>query len=194
MTQPIDTDLVLDATRQCIIENGAKSVTLTQIANAAGISRMTIYRKWSNFDRLVIETTDREMRTCLTQAIRDLTTGNARQRCVAMILKAIELFQENPVIRSVLADNYDIFQIYLIERTGQAQGAFLMVISKYLTAGIKDGSIGVRDVNTAAYVLLFTLQNFVSAHSILEKETNYRNVLHELRVMLDCYLKHGAIK
>src|SRR3954471_147633 len=46
-------DGYLDAARDCILDVGWRRTTLTEVARRAGVSRMTIYRSWSDMPRLL---------------------------------------------------------------------------------------------------------------------------------------------
>src|SRR6476659_9587745 len=44
-------DGYLDAARDCILDLGWRRTTLTEVARRAGVSRMTIYRTWSDMQQ-----------------------------------------------------------------------------------------------------------------------------------------------
>ncbi|MCW2850996.1 MAG: TetR/AcrR family transcriptional regulator, partial [Nocardioides sp.] len=46
-------DAYLDAARACILDVGWRRTTLTEVARRAGVSRMTIYRSWSDMQTLL---------------------------------------------------------------------------------------------------------------------------------------------
>ena len=46
-------DLALDAARESILAVGWSRTTLTDVARRAGVSRMTIYRKWPDMGALL---------------------------------------------------------------------------------------------------------------------------------------------
>src|SRR3954452_12956483 len=53
-------DGYLDAARDCILDVGWRRTTLTEVARRAGVSRMTIYRSWSDMPRLLGDLMTRE--------------------------------------------------------------------------------------------------------------------------------------
>ena len=57
---PTARDLYLDAARACILDVGWRRTTLTEVARRAGVSRMTIYRSWSDMPQLLGDLMTRE--------------------------------------------------------------------------------------------------------------------------------------
>src|SRR3954463_3435166 len=53
-------DAYLDAARDCILDVGWRRTTLTEVARRAGVSRMTIYRSWSDMPQLLADLMTRE--------------------------------------------------------------------------------------------------------------------------------------
>src|SRR4249920_750972 len=53
-------DGYLDAARDCILDVGWRRTTLTEVARRAGVSRMTIYRSWSDMEQLLADLMTRE--------------------------------------------------------------------------------------------------------------------------------------
>ena len=53
-------DAYLDAARACILDVGWRRTTLTEVARRAGVSRMTIYRTWSDMPELLGDLMTRE--------------------------------------------------------------------------------------------------------------------------------------
>jgi AcrR family transcriptional regulator len=53
-------DAVLDAARDCVLAVGVRRTTLTDVARRAGVSRMTIYRRWPDVQTLVADLMTRE--------------------------------------------------------------------------------------------------------------------------------------
>ena len=53
-------DLALDAAREAILAVGWSRTTLTDIARRAGLSRMTLYRRWPEMNALLGDLMTRE--------------------------------------------------------------------------------------------------------------------------------------
>src|SRR5256885_12482488 len=70
----VDEDALLDAARDCVLAVGLRRTTLTDVARRAGVSRMTIYRRWPDMTALVGDLMTREWGG-LTQAAVDAASG-----------------------------------------------------------------------------------------------------------------------
>src|SRR3954468_5290801 len=75
-------DGYLDAARACILDVGWRRTTLTEVARRAGVSRMTIYRTWSDMPTLLGDLMTREWAGVVTEhaaadgpAVRRITDG-----------------------------------------------------------------------------------------------------------------------
>src|SRR3954468_21301863 len=53
-------DRLLDAARACLVTVGWRRSTLTDVARRAGVSRMTIYRRWPDMRTLLADLMTRE--------------------------------------------------------------------------------------------------------------------------------------
>src|SRR3954462_4408874 len=58
--EPTPRDLYLDAARACILDGAWRRTTRTEVARRAGVSRMTIYRSWSDMPQLLADLMTRE--------------------------------------------------------------------------------------------------------------------------------------
>src|SRR5690242_3899246 len=78
----------LDAARACILDVGWRRTTLTEVARRAGVSRMTIYRTWSDMPAVLGDLMTREWGEVVARAVTEadaaLTgTPTAADRLVA---------------------------------------------------------------------------------------------------------------
>src|SRR5207247_8549038 len=64
-------DAVLDAVRDCVLAVGVRRTTLTDVARRAGVSRMTLYRRWPDVRSLVGDLMTREWIAVAARARQD---------------------------------------------------------------------------------------------------------------------------
>ena len=77
-------DGYLDAAREAILAVGWSRTTLTDIARRAGVSRMTLYRRWPDTQTLLADLMTREWgRVVERRPSRSATRGDARARITA---------------------------------------------------------------------------------------------------------------
>src|SRR3954463_14726152 len=89
-------DSYLDAARACILDVGWRRTTLTEVARRAGVSRMTIYRTWSDMGQLLGDLMTREWTTLVARSalLHDARAGSV-DRIVGTALRTVRALREN---------------------------------------------------------------------------------------------------
>ena len=93
-------DLALDAARASILSVGWSRTTLTGIARRAGVSRMTIYRKWPDMGTLLADLMTREWSGLVHV---DTTSTGALERLVRSGVATVRAIRANPLMRPRIA-------------------------------------------------------------------------------------------
>src|SRR3954468_19194657 len=89
-------DAYLDATRDCILDVGWRRTTLTEVARRAGVSRMTIYRSWSDMPQLLADLMTREWGGIVGAAVAAAEGDRpAVERLVLGITGTVRALREN---------------------------------------------------------------------------------------------------
>ncbi len=111
-------DLALDAARASIIDVGWSRTTLTGVARRAGVSRMTIYRKWPDMGTLLADLMTREW----AGLVRVDTTGaDARERLVRSGVATVRAIRANPLFTRIVELDPELLLPYLLDRPGRSQ-------------------------------------------------------------------------
>ncbi len=89
-------DTYLDAARDCILDVGWRRTTLTEVARRAGVSRMTIYRTWTDMETLLGDLMTREWTGVVQAAVaaEDPRRG-AVERMVEGIVGTVRNLRDN---------------------------------------------------------------------------------------------------
>src|SRR4051794_27506966 len=111
-------DLALDAARASILDVGWSRTTLTGIARRAGVSRMTIYRKWPDMGTLLADLMTREWGG-LVQV--DGTSPGALDRLVRSGVATVRAIRANPLFARIVELDPELLLPYLLERPGRSQ-------------------------------------------------------------------------
>src|SRR5215210_2073984 len=85
----------LDAARACILDVGWRRTTLTEVARRAGVSRMTIYRSWSDMPQLLGDLMTREWGAVVSAAAGGREEAGTVERIVGTALRAVRALREN---------------------------------------------------------------------------------------------------
>lgn len=181
-------DALLDAARDCVVEVGVRRTTLTDIAKRAGVSRMTLYRRFPDVNGLVRTLMTREFAALLRTA-EDTTAGdNARERLVHGSVAAIRLLAANPLMRRVLDLDAELMLPYLVERLGSTQLLVEQFLVGQLRAGHQDGSVREGDPRVQARLVLLTTQALVLSVRPATTGLDFDGLVDELARFLDAAL------
>src|ERR671910_757645 len=96
-------DGYLDAARACILDVGWRRTTLTEVARRAGVSRMTIYRTWSDMPQLLGDLMTREWGGVVETAVTDQdATTSSVDRLVAGIVSTVRALRDNELFVRII--------------------------------------------------------------------------------------------
>jgi AcrR family transcriptional regulator len=180
------TDAILDATRASILDFGIRRTTLTDVARRAGVSRMTVYRRYPDVDAVLRDLMTREFRAGMEAVAADLA-GDGRSRVKNHILASVAAFRSSPLMAKVIEAEPELLLPYILGRMGETQRAAIGLMSIELADGQIDGSIRAGDVRVLAQSLLLIAQSFVLSSGIAE-DVPEAALGEELGRIVDCVL------
>lgn len=182
----IEEDKVLDAARACVLAVGVRRTTLTDIARNAGVSRMTLYRRWPDVQTIVGDVMTREW-LALAGNVAAQATGDARERLVGTLVTGTRLFREHPLLRKIIEVDPELLLPYILLRTGASQEAFLELIERGLAEGHADGTIRPDVPARQARSVLLVVQSFALSLPIMvgEGDLSPDAFDDQLRLILD---------
>lgn len=172
-----------------MLEHGVRRTTFTEIARRAGISRMTLYRRFPDVTSVVNALMTHEFRGLLHRARGDEGTGSARRRLVTAATAAVWQLQTSPLLRRVLETDSELLVPYLVQRLGSTQLAAERFLLDYIRDGHRDGSVRRGDPAAQARTLLLLAQSFVISGRAAAAGTDPRALAAELAEVLDAALR-----
>ncbi|WP_328429986.1 TetR/AcrR family transcriptional regulator [Streptomyces sp. NBC_00443] len=157
-----DSDAVLDAVRDCVLAVGVRRTTLTDVARRAGVSRMTLYRRWPDVRSLVGDLMTREWVAVATAAMPERQPGgtSARGLIVDGLVTGVGAFRAHPLFRKIVDVDPELLLPYVLDRRGASQQALLALLADGLREGHADGSVRAGHVERQARALLLIVQSF----------------------------------
>jgi AcrR family transcriptional regulator len=184
---------ILNAARACVLAAGVHETTFNDIARRAGVSRMTLYRRYSDVGSLISELLGREFARILREHTQVLPgtpqdPRPARQRLVETVLNIVEAFQEDPLMTQVLDAEPEILTPYLFNKFGSTQQIAIDLLAHRLNAGHQDGSIRPGSVAVQAHAIVLTVQSFIVSASASGPVPRDR-LRSELGLILGGYLR-----
>ncbi len=149
-------DHLLDAARESILAVGWRRATLTDVARRAGVSRMTVYRRWPAMRTLLGDLLVREWDAVVAEAL----DGGTRPLSRAVVSGAVAL-REDPLLRRVVDVDPELLLPYLLDRRGRNQDHLLELLAAAIAAEQSGGDVRAGDAPLMARALLLALQGFV---------------------------------
>ena len=183
-------DAVLDATRDCVLAYGVRRTTLTDVAKRAGVSRMSIYRRWPDVRSLVADLMSREWHAVLVAAAAAglKQRGRGRARGVAQIVAVVRGLREHPLLRKIQEVDPEILLPYMLERRGTSQEEMLEFVVQALRTGQREGSIRAGDPERMSRAILLAAQPFALSAALVTDKYDATELDVELTALLDAYL------
>jgi AcrR family transcriptional regulator len=184
-------DAVLDATRDCVLAVGVRRTTLTDVARRAGVSRMTIYRRWPDVRTLVGDLMTREWATVVAAVAPPQDGSPVRAQAVEALVAGVAALRAHPLFHKIMEVDPEVLLPYILERRGTSQDAMLRAIEATLRAGHRDGSVRAGDPVRQARSLLLVLQSFAMSGHIMTGDDPSLSAAafdEELRQILERYL------
>ena len=183
---PVGDDALLDAARASIIAVGWRRSTLTDVARRAGVSRMTIYRRWPDMRTLVADLMTREW-----SGLADTpTAGNTRERLAQGVASTVSALRANELFRKIVHVDPELLLPYLLERRRRTQDGLLSVLEAGIREGQRDGSVRDGDPTLLARSVLLTAHGFLlSATTMTDRRHTLTAFDDQLQDLVDDYLR-----
>lgn len=177
-------DGYLDAARECILDVGWRRTTLTEVARRAGVSRMTIYRAWSDMPALLGYLMTREW-TGLVTAQVDLGGEPTPVRIADAVAATVEALRDNELFTRIVELDPELILPYLLSRRGRSQELIIGVLAAAVTEGQRRGTIREGDAVAIARGLVLAAHGFVlSAHTMLDDAVDATTLDAELHTLI----------
>jgi AcrR family transcriptional regulator len=188
-------DKILDAAQSALLDLGLRNTTLAEVARRAGVSRMTLYRRYPDIDTLLTEVLGRQLirvvrRNAGLKEVVEATGGDrsARELLVSGTVEVVRAFHGDLLMHKMLDSDAEFLLPYLTREFGGLQHYALDLLSVRLEQGHEDGSIRPGSVALQARTVLLTAQSFVISARAAGPVPMDR-LLEELGEMLDAYLR-----
>ena len=148
-------DRYLDAARENILAVGWRRTTLTDVAKRAGVSRMTIYRRWPDMQTLLADLLVREW-----GAVVDTALG-AHPTLADGVVATISGLRDEPLFRRIVEVDPEVLLPYLLDRRGRNQDRVLALLTSAVDQGQQAGLVRPGDPQRLAASLMLALQGFL---------------------------------
>jgi AcrR family transcriptional regulator len=184
---PSAADLALDAARASILAVGWSRTTLTEVARRAGVSRMTIYRKWPDMGALLADLMTREWAGLVHV---DTSGADELERLVRSAVGTVQSVRGNALFARIIELDPERLLPYLLERPGRSQGLVLSTVVEQVKAGQASGAVRAGDPQLLARSVVLACHGFaLSAQTMTRPGVSVAALEGELAAMLEGYLR-----
>ena len=159
---------LLDAARECVLAVGVRRTTVTDVARRAGVSRMTLYRRFPDLEAILAALMTREFGRLVDQAAKQASGATARERVVATVVHGSRALAHDPLFMRLLDVDPELLLPYMTRRLGGVQR--IAVAAGAAALAVDDGSVR-TDVSPevrAAAIELIARGFVLGAHGELE--------------------------
>ncbi|HEX4867585.1 MAG TPA: TetR/AcrR family transcriptional regulator [Acidimicrobiales bacterium] len=111
---PAVLDPYLDAAALCFARHGLRRTRVTDIAEAVGVSRVTVYRQLGTTEEAARLLLARELDRLVSSLLPALVAADDVDGIVAVIASAVDFAVTHPVMRKVLHDEADLVGAFVM--------------------------------------------------------------------------------
>lgn len=154
---------VLDAACALIVDGGPAAASVSAIASKAGLSRMTVYRKFDDRQAILSALLNQELGAIVSAAF-SVQAPDQRERIACAVTSAVREINGHPLMVSVLEHDPGMVTQWVTQRLGASQRlAVDMLRDQIITGqpGTGDGSVRAGDPDALALTLVLVAQSFV---------------------------------
>jgi AcrR family transcriptional regulator len=132
-------DRLLDAARECVLAVGVRRTTVTDVARRAGVSRMTLYRRFPDLETVLSTLMTREFGRLVAPAREHAEGATTRERVVATTVYGARSLACDPLFERLLDVDPELLLPYVTRRRGGMQRGGVADLTQQLA--VADGSV-----------------------------------------------------
>jgi AcrR family transcriptional regulator len=130
---------LLDAARECVLAVGVRRTTVTDVARRAGVSRMTLYRRFPDLETVLSALMTREFGRLIAPAREHGEGATTRERVVATTVYGARSLACDPLFERLLDVDPELLLPYVTQRLGGMQRMVVAGLAEQLADA--DGSV-----------------------------------------------------
>ena len=186
--RPNPDDPFLDAARDNILAVGWKRTTLTDVAKRAGVSRMTVYRRWPDMQTLLADLLVREWGGLVDEALLDRVDSAELPSIGRAVVSTVSAMRDNDLFMRIIQIDPELLLPYLLERRGRNQDHVLDLLTRAIAKGQADGTVRAGDPAVLGRALLLALHGFVISQQTMA-DIELEELDSELSQLVERYLR-----
>ncbi|GAA1858901.1 TetR/AcrR family transcriptional regulator [Actinomadura bangladeshensis] len=160
---------VLDAAYEQFSRMGVQRSTMEDVARRAGVSRITVYRRFATKDALVEHVVRREFRRYFDQFLLDIGQAEtAADRVVLGFVSSLRAIRRNPLIGGLIATEPDLVVPSMISDGGRTLATVRQFVAGQLRHEQRAGTVSADlDIDHVAELMVRISASFLAIPSHL---------------------------
>jgi AcrR family transcriptional regulator len=133
---------ILDAAYEQFCRTGIQRSTMEDVARRAGVSRITVYRRFATKDALVEQVVRREFRRYFDQFLIDIEQAEtAADRVVLGFVSSLRAIRRNPLIGGLIATEPDLLVPSMVSDGGRTLATVRQFVAGQLRREQRAGNV-----------------------------------------------------
>jgi AcrR family transcriptional regulator len=171
---------------------GFRRTTLTDVAERAGLSRMTVYRRFPDVASVLQALMLREFGAILERAQAErATVAGGRERVIAVAVYGLELLSTHELFLRLLDVDPEMLLPYVTQRAGRFQDAVTDELTRQLSEAMSAREVRADDPRRLARSMLLAMRGYAYSAGDGTSRSQRRRQLSDLERMLDGLLRPG---
>ncbi|SFS30519.1 TetR/AcrR family transcriptional regulator [Saccharopolyspora flava] len=160
---------VLDGAYEQFCRTGIRRSTMDDVAKRAGVSRITVYRRFANKDTLVEHVVRREFRRYFDRFLRDIRQARTlAERLELGFAGSLRAIRENPLIGGLMEVEPDVVVPSMISDGGRTMATVSRFLAERLRIEQRTGHVAAEvDVDLVAEMMVRVSTSFLLTPSEL---------------------------
>ncbi len=195
ITNPTDAidSRILDAAYRQVMTVGFRRTTLTDVAEGAGLSRMTVYRRYPDVTSILQALMSREFGAVIARAAEEAADeAEPRRRITAYVIRSLELLTSHELMLRLIDVDPEMLLPYMTQRLGRIPAAFVASLREQLKDAMSEGAVRQDDPGRLALSILTAIRGFVLSARDGTSRRQRTQMLGDLAMMLDGLLRPDA--
>ncbi|TWE11535.1 TetR/AcrR family transcriptional regulator [Rudaeicoccus suwonensis] len=187
---PTTDTVLLDAARECLLAVGWRRTTMTDVARRAGVSRMTVYRRWPDLAALSADLMTREWADVGARLIGTETPTPTATVIATGVAHAAAEIHSNELFRKIVEVDPELVIPYLFDRRGRSSDALIDSLVTTIEAAQAAGTVRRADPLLLARSILLTAYGFTfSVPTMVDENHDASDYFDQLRLLVEGYLR-----
>jgi AcrR family transcriptional regulator len=171
--EQVKKEKILEAAKELFSRYGFKKTTVDEMAEAAGISKRTMYAVFDSKEMILAELVMAEALSFRKGLVRQLKTlGDPAEKLRLLCELTRQYFDENPFLGQVLADGARLYTPFLGDEIQLIEEGMREVIARILREGLQKGAFRDMEVKATAACVFKLYRGFTYRRAPIDDGNN----------------------